>query len=407
MNWTGLAAALCGVWKLFSLWFALTGALFWKRPAPYPRKPPQTRFACLIAARNEERVIGALVESLRAQHYPDALYDIYVIPNNCTDATESAALAAGAKLVHCSAPVRRKGDALRQAIAAIRWPDYDAFCVFDADNLVHPDYLSRMNDAICSGARVAKARLCAKNPSVTWVTGCYAIYYGLNELFFNRSRASLGLSAKLVGTGFAVRKDVLQRTGGWNTETIAEDAEFSAACALIGERIFWVPEAITYDEAPREFRISFIQRRRWCSGIMDTARRSLPELIRSLRSRANARTIDMIAFLCLPFAQALSPFLMAVAMIPRLLFDAPAVFYAMLSGLGTGFLATVCIAAAACKYSALRFRTMWKSILLFPVFMASWLPLQVISLFFRQRDWREIRHWGDALAGKENEKTAV
>lgn len=57
----------------------------------------------------EEAVIGALVESLKKQDYPDALYDIFVIPNNCTDDTESEALCAGAKIFRCFEPVRCKG----------------------------------------------------------------------------------------------------------------------------------------------------------------------------------------------------------------------------------------------------------------------------------------------------------
>lgn len=56
---------------------------------------PQTRFAVLIAARNEEPVISGLIESLLRQNYPKELFDIYVIPNNCTDDTAGAAQRAG------------------------------------------------------------------------------------------------------------------------------------------------------------------------------------------------------------------------------------------------------------------------------------------------------------------------
>ena len=55
------------VLKIFTVWFFLTALMFWKKPTPYPRRQPQTRFCCLIAARNEERVIGELVQSLQAQ----------------------------------------------------------------------------------------------------------------------------------------------------------------------------------------------------------------------------------------------------------------------------------------------------------------------------------------------------
>ena len=45
------------------------------------------------------------------------------------------------------------------------------------------------------------------------MAGCYALYYGLFDGFYNPSRAALGLSAKLVGTGFAVTRRVLERLG--------------------------------------------------------------------------------------------------------------------------------------------------------------------------------------------------
>ena len=53
--------------RLISLWFLLTALLFWKRPASAPRHAPQTRFCCLIPARNEEAVIAALIRSLQEQ----------------------------------------------------------------------------------------------------------------------------------------------------------------------------------------------------------------------------------------------------------------------------------------------------------------------------------------------------
>ena len=99
--------------KAASLWFLAVALFALRKPKRYAVCAPRTRFACLVAARNEEAVIGALVESLKKQDYPDALYDIFVIPNNCTDDTESEALCAGAKIFRCFEPVRCKGDTTR------------------------------------------------------------------------------------------------------------------------------------------------------------------------------------------------------------------------------------------------------------------------------------------------------
>ncbi len=386
-----IAAALSLPLKAFSLWFLLTALLFWKRPAPYPRRAPKTRFACLIPARNEEAVVAALVRSLRAQNYPAALYDVYVIPNNYTDNTADAARAADAHILRCRAPVRRKGDALHEAIAQLLPRRYDAFCLFDADNLVHPDFLARMNDAVCAGARVAKAGMRVKNPRDSWVAGCYALYFALNDTFFNRSRANLGLSAKLVGTGVTVHREVLERLGGWNTATIAEDAELAAQCAALGERVRWVPEALTYDEAPVSFRVSLTQRRRWCSGVMSVAEAELPRLLRAAPAAGRARRADLCFFLLAPFVQALSP-------VPALLRACAAAGTGRLGAWAASLLLAWCGAAL---FSALLARCapergLWRSAALFPVFMASFLPLQVLSLLRRTTAWQPIPHGASA-----------
>ena len=388
-----IAWAMTIALKAFSFYFLIIALFAWKRPRHYPKSRPRTRFACLIAARNEEAVIGALVESLRAQSYPAALYDIYVIPNNCTDDTEGAARAAGAQIFRCFEPVRCKGDALHEAVSWLLPRGYDAFCVFDADNLVHQDFLSHMNDAFCAGARVAKARMRVKNPGDSWVAGCYGLYFALFDVFFNRPRAALGLSAKLVGTGFAVHREVLLRQGGWNTETIAEDAEFAAQCACRGERVWWVSEALTFDEAPASFRVSLTQRLRWCSGIQCVAREKLGGLVRALGRADEPRVIDMMFFLCAPFVQVLS-------LVPGLLLFLDALLCGMAGGwmlflagslllVGAGM---IVLAAAAAVSFGYRGRGMIKSVLMFPLFMASWLPLQVMAALHPVRSWRPIRH---------------
>ena len=292
--------------KAASLWFLAVALFALRKPKRYAVCAPRTRFACLVAARNEEAVIGALVESLKKQDYPDALYDIFVIPNNCTDDTEAAALCAGAKIFRCFEPVRCKGDALHEAVAWLLPQRYDAFCVFDADNVADERFLARMNDAFCAGAQVCKGAMRAKNPYDSWLSGCYGLYFTLFDTFFSRARMSCGLSSKLVGTGFAVHRAVLERFGGWNTSTIAEDAEFAAQCAANGVRVCFVSGALTYDEAPNDFAVSLRQRRRWCSGIMDVAVRMDAPLVSALRGSAPLRALDALLIVNAPFLQALT-----------------------------------------------------------------------------------------------------
>ena len=112
-------------------------------------------YAFVIAAHNEEAVIGNLVESIFAQDYPRELMDVFVVCDACTDDTHAVAEAAGATVWDRNDLARRgKSWALDYAFDRIL-NDYDgayeAFVVMDADNLVAPDYLSVMNRAFDAG----------------------------------------------------------------------------------------------------------------------------------------------------------------------------------------------------------------------------------------------------------------
>ncbi len=382
---------LAFVLKLFTGYTALIGIFFLLPRRALPRAAAKTRFAVLLAARNEEQVIARTVSQLLRQDYPRELFDIFVIPNNCTDNTEQAARAAGAKIIPVWGTVRNKGDALRCAFTSLQNKGYDAFCVFDADNLVDPAFLARMNDAFCAGAQVAKGRQTAMNPHDAWISGCYDIYFENFNLLYSRPRANIGLSAKLVGTGFAVSGALLERLGGWHTETMAEDAEFASQCALAGEKIWWVPEAVTYDEEPVTFRQSLVQRRRWSSGVMEVAGRYLPRLWRGVFSRSFRFCLDFAVYLSMPPVQIL-------ALIPgawSLLCAIRAESWLMLAMTPVLFWGGMTLTALATALLGRRkLRPLWKSILLYPLFIASWYPLHFLALFHKTKVWKPIPHVG-------------
>jgi len=381
--------------KIFTLYFAVVALFALRRRKRYPHAAPRTRFAVVVAARNEEAVIGNLVYSVLGQAYPAALRDVYVVPNNCTDFTEAAAVAAGARIIRCLGPVASKGDALHQAFAQLMSQGYDAFLVLDADNVLEPDYLARMNDAFSAGAMVCKSRTKAGNPAASGVAGCYGLYNTCFDLVWNRPRSACGLSAKLVGSGFAVRREVLEELGGWNTSTIAEDAEFAAQCARMGYRVCWVPDAVNYDEEPTGFRLSMRQRRRWCSGVMQVGKQELGRLWQGNVPRPMLRW-DITMFLLAPFAQAVSALLLAGSILAGVLQGGALLPAACCLGLYC--VGGMALGVVLCLLGGYALQGMTGAILLFPVFMASWLPLQVVSLFRDTKKWHEVAHQGQRPA---------
>lgn len=376
--------------KCLTAYTVIIGVFFLLPRRRIPQAAPNTRFAVLIAARNEETVIGALVESLHRQRYPRELFDIFVIPNNCTDDTAGAAWRAGARLLACQEPVHCKGDALRQGFQRLMGK-YDAYCVFDADNVVDPDFLARMNDAVAAGAQAAKGRHLAMNPFDSWVTGCYALYFENMDLLYNRPRAAIGLSAKLAGTGFLVTDGLLERLGGWNTVTVAEDAEFAAQCAMAGVRVWYVPDAVCYDEEPATFRASLCQRQRWSSGVMSVTNRYLPKLA----SRPTPLRLDLCVFFSMIYAQLLA--LLPVCYSLAAMAPERAVLAAA-GSLGAAWLGLTVTALFLCVTAKLPVGRMYRAILLYPLFTFSWYPLHVISLLLRPQDWKPIVHTGPRAA---------
>lgn len=377
--------------KIFTVYFACVAVFALRRRKRRAQAQPRTRFAVLAAARNEEAVIGGFVRSVLEQDYPAGLRDVYVIPNNCTDDTEGAALAAGANIIRCLGQVSGKGDALHQAFAQLLGKGYDAFIVFDADNTLAPDYLARMNDAFAAGAMVCKSRTKAANPTASPVAGCYGLYNTCFDLIWNRPRAACGLSAKLIGTGFALRREVLEALGGWNTRTIAEDAEFAVQLAGAGYRVEWVPEAVNYDEEPTGFLVSLRQRKRWCSGIMQVAKQKMVPLWRESCPRPMLRW-DSTMFLTAPFAQAVSGILLLSSLLAAALTGDLLSLQVALAGCGLYWAGGMALAVFLCLAGGYGLRGMTGTVLFFPVFMASWVPLQMASLFKDTKTWRPIAH---------------
>ena len=385
--WLKICAVFLEVFGIYSGVIMVAALLPRKR---FPKQPPKTRFAVVIAARNEAPVIGDTVRQLLRQNYPGSLYDIYVVPNNCTDATAEVAARAGATVLECTAPVHDKGGALRFTFQALAHKDYDAYCVFDADNQVAPDFLSRMNDAFLAGARIAKGIHRASNPTDSYLAGCYDLYFENFHLMFSRPRARLGLSAKLMGTGFAVSQELLDEMGGFNTKTLTEDTEFAVLCAIHGERIWYVPDAITFDEQPNDFWVSSIQRRRWSSGVIKTLLAYWPELIRACFKRGRGLfCLDMLVML-------LGPIMQFVGVFPALDLVIGAVVHGQWLALGIGIATFWCgMSAMALGLTILgrrKLKGMVKAILLYPWFLLTWYPISVFSVIYPARVWRPIAH---------------
>ena len=265
---------------------------------------PENKFALIIAAHNEELVIGQIVESLKSVDYPDELYDVFVIADNCSDGTIEAARAKGA-IVYERVDTRNKGKGY-----ALEWmfhklssidKQYNAVVIFDADNLASKNFLREMDQKLKEGYKVIQGYLDSKNPHDSWITECYSVAFWTSNRLFQLGRSNLGLSNQIGGTGFCVEIDLLEKIG-WGATCLTEDLEFTCKLVLNGYKVGWSHDAIIYDEKPLTLKQSWKQRKRWMQGFTDVSFRFFIKLLKK-----SILTKDFIALDCALYT--LQPFI--------------------------------------------------------------------------------------------------
>jgi len=357
------------------------------------------KFMAIIPAHNEEAVIGNLVESLKTQNYPEDKYDIYVIADNCTDDTAKVAKEAGAIVL------KRFDDVNKTKGFALNWflkqkikenADYDAFCVFDADNIVDKEFLKNMNKKLCQGEEVVQGYRDIKNPTDSWIASGYAIFYWMMHRFYHLARYNLGLSPLLNGTGFMVKFDLV-KPNGWQTVTLTEDIEFSLMNIIEGRKLGWATDAIVYDEQPITFMQSWSQRSRWTVGHLQCMQHYTKDLAKGVANHKTLMNFDGLLYM---FGIPMMILTLLLLGINSLLFmgnemtTIDLIWSYAKYGIST-FIVPIIIAIIIMKLDKREVKPMIKGIICYPLFMGSWIIINLKCLVNPNTKWEKINHVRD------------
>src|SRR5215207_8182810 len=283
-----------------SYFAVLTTATFMLRQRVLESASTWPRFAVIIPAHNEEHTIPNTLESLDELDYPPECYGVFVIADNCSDATAEVARGYGFTVLERAAPERRaKGYALSWAFERIP-EEYDAVVVVDADTKVDPGLLDTFARAYEPSAALQALNLQAVGSSASSVASFLAS--ALQNYLKPLGRESLGFSAGLGGNGMCIPRNLLddvpcRRFG------LAEDVEYHADLVLAGRRVRFVPEARVQATAPHTFGGLRSQRLRWERGRIDAIRRFAgPLLARSLSEREAAALEVFVSMVAPPLS---------------------------------------------------------------------------------------------------------
>lgn len=360
---------------------------------------PTKSFAVLVAAHNEEQVVGALMENLKQLNYPKDLYEVFVICDNCTDRTAAIVREHGMNAcVRTNQNLRGKGYAIEWMLKEL-WAmprQYDAVVMFDADNLAHPDFLTEMNNDLCSGAKVIQGYIDTKNPEDSWITAAYGVSYWYINRLWQLSRHNLNMANFLGGTGMCFETNLLKEIG-WGATSLVEDLEFTMRSAMRGIYPKFNYDAKVFDEKPLTFKASARQRLRWMQGHFTVARRYFFPLIwRAIKERSIIK-LDLALYGLNVYIVLLTFILTAVLWADAALFDGPHI--ANLYGYLPIWLSFTAIAAniftfmIAMILEKVTFKKVYAYLILFPVYLLSWYPITVYAFFTQNnKQWSHTEH---------------
>ncbi len=362
------------------------------------------RFAVIISARNEQAVIGQLLDSINEQNYPSELVDTFVVADNCTDNTAGVAAEHGA-YVYVRNDKRHvgKGYALNFIFRIIysEYADrhYEGFFVFDADNILDKNYIAAMNSVFDNGYRIVTSYRNSKNYDDNWISAASSLWFLREARYLNNSRMILGTSCAISGTGFLICDDVVRKNNGWNQFLMTEDIEFTIDHVIAGEKVGYCDDAILFDEQPTLMKQSARQRLRWAKGFYQVFFKNGAKLTASIFKKRSFSGFDMLMTIAPSMLFTLTLFVV----------DALAFAYAGIVGDPLAIdLFIVLVQAFAGFYGmfflmgTLTVVSEWKAIhcppakkilylFTFPLFMFTYVPISIYALFARV-EWKPIIH---------------
>lgn len=361
------------------------------------------RFAVLISARNEQMVIGNLIDSINRQTYAGELVTTFVVADNCTDDTARIAREHGAMVYErFNKEQVGKGYALNWLLQRMdaEYPDrpFDAYLVFDADNVLEPDYIEQINRTFSDGYEVVTSYRNSKNFGDNWISSGYALWFMRESAWLNRPRMRLGTSCAISGTGFGFTRKVLDECGGWNFFLLTEDIQFTVDNVVNGRRIGYCAEAMLYDEQPTKFKQSWNQRKRWARGYAQVFAEYGNDMIKSIL-RGSFAAYDM----CMSILPA------AIASMVGILVNVAGLVVTILTRQDTMTIVWSALGLLNCLYFSLLgigalttisewkriYAPTWKKIvytLTFPLFMFTFIPCTIAGVCSKQVTWKPIEH---------------
>lgn len=273
--------AILAIWLILIVNVILTiaGYIYYLRWSHWPKPSisglKEVPFvSIMVPAHNEGIVIVKTVLSLLQFDYPHDRYEIIVINDNSSD--NSADLLRNLQqlnpdrnleVINTDAKTGGKGKSNALNIG-LKKAKGSIISIYDADNTPEHGALRYLVGELMSnkqyGAVIGKFR--TRNKDATMLTRFINVETLSYQWMAQAGRQQLFHLGTIPGTNYVIRRDLLDRVGGWDVKALAEDTEISFRIYQMGYRIGFQPHAVTWEQEPQTLDVWFHQRTRWVKG---------------------------------------------------------------------------------------------------------------------------------------------
>jgi cellulose synthase/poly-beta-1,6-N-acetylglucosamine synthase-like glycosyltransferase len=249
--------------------------------SPFPEKK---KIAVLIPSYKEDNIIISTASKALQQDYPENSFDVFVIADKLQKQTIDEMRALPVNVIEVEFDISMKAKSIHEAMNQIEDSKYDVVMVLDADNVMSPGCLEKVNHAFQRGFKAVQCHRVAKNKNNA-VAILDVVSEEINNNLFRRGQRALGFSSSLIGSGMAFEFEEFKKI--FNLPHIldnpGEDREIELQLMKDGIVVEFIDSALVYDEKVSSAVVFEKQRLRWLEAQLNNIKRFFDGDIRVLK----------------------------------------------------------------------------------------------------------------------------
>jgi cellulose synthase/poly-beta-1,6-N-acetylglucosamine synthase-like glycosyltransferase len=266
--------------------FALATAGRIGKLRPYTSHPDKARIALLIPSYKDDSVIVETAKQALTQNYPGHQYSVTVIADQLQPATILQLKELPINLIVVNLEKSMKARSLNTAFKQLSTSQHDLAMILDADNLMSPDTLEKVNHAWHSGWKAIQCHRTAKNQNNSLAV-LDALSEEVNNTIYRKGQRVWGLSCALIGSGMAFDFRLIADIFALPQiqDNAGEDREIDTQLVKQLISVEYIEDAFVFDEKVQRKEVYEKQRTRWLGTQIDHLKSFLSPEMRPVRTR--------------------------------------------------------------------------------------------------------------------------